>query len=105
MATDAGFANIVYSAAGTGVSHQAAVSLGANSAYYWRVTAQNVCGAGTSTTFSFTTRSATMVCNSSVVDFEDGIPAGTAFADIPDDWECPDCGVSKADFEVMEAAA
>ena len=36
---------------------------------------------------------------------EDGIPAGTAFADIPDDWECPDCGVSKEDFEVMEEAA
>jgi len=36
---------------------------------------------------------------------EDGIPAGTAFADIPDDWACPDCGVSKADFEVMEVAA
>jgi len=36
---------------------------------------------------------------------EDGIPAGTAFADIPDDWACPDCGVSKEDFEVMEEAA
>ncbi len=35
----------------------------------------------------------------------DGIPAGTAFADIADDWECPDCGVAKADFEVMEEAA
>lgn len=30
---------------------------------------------------------------------EDGIPAGTAFEDIPDDWSCPDCGVSKEDFE------
>jgi rubredoxin len=36
---------------------------------------------------------------------EDGIAPGTAFADIPDDWECPDCGVSKEDFEpLMEAA-
>ena len=33
---------------------------------------------------------------------EDGIPAGTAFEDIPDDWCCPDCGVSKSDFEVQE---
>lgn len=33
---------------------------------------------------------------------EDGIAAGTAFEDIPDDWACPDCGVTKADFEVME---
>lgn len=32
---------------------------------------------------------------------EDGIPAGTAFEDIPDDWSCPDCGVSKADFEPL----
>lgn len=36
---------------------------------------------------------------------EDGIAPGTAFDDIPDDWECPDCGVSKADFEKMEEAA
>jgi rubredoxin len=33
---------------------------------------------------------------------EDGIAAGTKFADIPDSWACPDCGVSKADFEVIE---
>ena len=26
----------------------------------------------------------------------------TAFKDIPDDWECPDCGVSKEDFEPYE---
>jgi rubredoxin len=36
---------------------------------------------------------------------EDGIAPGTAFADIPDDWCCPDCGVSKADFEPIMAAA
>ena len=37
---------------------------------------------------------------------KDGIPAGTAFADIPDNWCCPDCGVSKEDFEpLMEKAA
>lgn len=37
---------------------------------------------------------------------EDGIAPGTAFADIPDDWSCPDCGVSKEDFEpLMEEAA
>lgn len=29
---------------------------------------------------------------------EDGIAPGTAFADIPDDWACPDCGASKEDF-------
>ncbi|MBC7907459.1 MAG: rubredoxin [Rhodospirillaceae bacterium] len=33
---------------------------------------------------------------------EDGIAAGTAFEDIPETWSCPDCGVSKADFEPVE---
>ncbi len=26
---------------------------------------------------------------------------GTAWADIPDEWECPDCGVGKAEFEML----
>jgi rubredoxin len=34
---------------------------------------------------------------------EHGIAAGTAFADIPDDWYCPECGVTKADFEPMQS--
>ncbi|MCC8237407.1 rubredoxin [Pinisolibacter sp. MA2-2] len=25
-------------------------------------------------------------------DPEHGVPPGTAFADIPDDWVCPNCG-------------
>jgi len=33
---------------------------------------------------------------------DDGIPAGTRWADIPDDWECPDCGISKEDFDLFE---
>jgi len=33
---------------------------------------------------------------------DDGIPAGTRWADIPDDWECPDCGISKFDFDLLE---
>ncbi|MCG6117072.1 MAG: rubredoxin [Aquimonas sp.] len=33
---------------------------------------------------------------------EDGIPAGTAWEDIPETWLCPDCGVTKADFEMVE---
>ena len=31
-------------------------------------------------------------------DPDSGIPPGTPFEDIPDDWCCPVCGVSKADF-------
>ncbi len=32
----------------------------------------------------------------------DGIPAGTAFEDIPEVWLCPLCGVTKSDFEVVD---
>jgi len=34
-------------------------------------------------------------------DPENGIPAGTAFEDIPDSWSCPDCGVSKDQFTAL----
>ncbi len=33
---------------------------------------------------------------------DDGIPAGTRWEDIPEDWECPDCGISKSDFDLLE---
>ena len=33
---------------------------------------------------------------------EDGIAPGTKWEDVPDDWVCPDCGVGKADFELIE---
>jgi len=33
---------------------------------------------------------------------DDGIAAGTAWEDVPEDWECPDCGVGKEDFEMVE---
>ena len=29
----------------------------------------------------------------------EGIAPGTKFEDIPEDWLCPDCGMTKADFE------
>lgn len=32
-------------------------------------------------------------------DPENGIPAGTPFEDLPDDWTCPLCGVYKDEFE------
>ena len=32
---------------------------------------------------------------------QDGIAAGTRWEDVPDTWACPDCGVSKADFEMV----
>ncbi|MCX6400033.1 MAG: rubredoxin [Propionibacteriales bacterium] len=33
---------------------------------------------------------------------EDGFPPGTRWEDIPEDWECPDCGEAKADFDMVE---
>ncbi len=35
-------------------------------------------------------------------DPDGGIAPGTAFEDIPDDWVCPTCGVSKSDFVKMD---
>ena len=32
---------------------------------------------------------------------EEGIVAGTRWADVPDTWVCPDCAVTKDDFELM----
>ena len=33
---------------------------------------------------------------------EEGIAPGTSWDDVPDDWECPECGVSKYDFEMVQ---
>jgi rubredoxin len=33
---------------------------------------------------------------------DEGIPAGTLWADVPADWTCPECGVGKFDFELIE---
>ena len=36
--------------------------------------------------------------DTAVGDPDNGIPAGTAFKDLPDDWECPICGAPKDSF-------
>ncbi len=35
---------------------------------------------------------------------DDGIAPGTRWEDVPEDWLCPDCGVGKEDFELIEEA-
>lgn len=35
-------------------------------------------------------------------DPDGGVLPGTDFEDIPDDWSCPVCGVTKENFEVQE---
>lgn len=33
---------------------------------------------------------------------DEGIAAGTSWDDVPDSWQCPECGVGKTDFEMVE---
>jgi len=35
-------------------------------------------------------------------DPDSGIAPGTAFADIPDDWMCPECGAGKGDYDLID---
>lgn len=35
-------------------------------------------------------------------DADEGLAPGTRWADIPEDWICPQCGSSKIDFEMVE---
>jgi rubredoxin len=32
----------------------------------------------------------------------EGLPAGTRWQDVPEDWICPDCSSGKEDFEMIE---
>lgn len=50
----------------------------------------------------FICRACGYIYDEALGDPEDGLPAGTRFEDIPDDWTCPLCGVSKQDFEPYE---
>ncbi|MGP1571528.1 MAG: FAD-dependent oxidoreductase [Moraxella sp.] len=50
----------------------------------------------------FICRACGYIYNEETGDPEDGIPAGTRFDDIADDWVCPLCGVKKSDFEPYE---
>lgn len=33
---------------------------------------------------------------------DEGIEPGTRWGDIPDHWQCPDCGATKVDFSMVE---
>ena len=33
---------------------------------------------------------------------EEGIAPGTRWEDLPENWCCPECGVGKSDFEMIE---
>jgi rubredoxin len=36
-------------------------------------------------------------------DADHGIAPGTRWEDVPDDWECPECGAKKSEFEMVPA--
>ncbi len=42
------------------------------------------------------------IYDESAGDPDNGIQPGTLWADVPNTWSCPDCGVSKEDFEMVE---
>ena len=42
------------------------------------------------------------VYDESIGDPEHGIVAGTRWEDVPEKWECPECGVTKTDFDMVE---
>lgn len=47
-----------------------------------------------------------MTCNweydEAAGDPEHGIPPGTAWEDVPEDWVCPNCGMSKEFYVLVE---
>ena len=47
-------------------------------------------------------RACGLIYDESKGDPDSGLAPGTRFADIPDDWFCPLCGVTKQDFELFE---
>jgi len=46
-----------------------------------------------------------LIYDEALGDPDGGLPPGTRFEDIPDDWECPLCGVGKSDFELYDPPA
>jgi rubredoxin len=38
------------------------------------------------------------VYDPAIGDAGSGVKPGTTFAELPDDWVCPDCGVGKSEF-------
>jgi len=77
IATDSGFTNVIYNATDTETVHQVGIGLDALVTYFWRVTPNNTCGEGiSSSTFSFTTRDIPPVL---LVDDDDNGPDTQSF--------------------------
>ena len=37
----------------------------------------------------------------SIGDPDSGVPPGTRWEDVPDDWFCPECGACKSEFDMV----
>jgi rubredoxin-NAD+ reductase len=53
----------------------------------------------------FLCRACGLIYDEELGDEDSGLAPGTRFDDIPDDWECPLCGVTKSDFELIEVVS
>lgn len=42
------------------------------------------------------------VYDPAIGDEDNGIAAGTAFEDLPEDWVCPECGAEQDQFEAID---
>jgi hypothetical protein len=74
IATDAAFDNIILAQTVTTTSFQPTAALPTDTQIFWRVTAANTCGNGTSSVFAFTTQPGPGQCSS-------GTPTQTLFTD------------------------
>lgn len=81
VATDAAFSNIVDSATVQETSYSSSVLLAPETQHFWRVSATNSCGTGSSSpVFSFV--SAAVICNTTVVSIPDNASAGVDSASV-----------------------
>lgn len=62
----------------------------------------NLAAMSTATTQLWICESCGFIYDPAEGDPDGGIPPGTAFEDIPEDWFCPVCGARKTDFEPYE---
>lgn len=94
IATDMAFTNIVETATVMGTSYMSG-GLAGNTTYYWRVSADNVCGSAVSSTWSFTT--VDLQCSTPGVDIPDDDPNG-----VTDEFMIGDTGtINDLDVSVM----
>jgi rubredoxin len=43
------------------------------------------------------------IYDEAVGDSDSGLAPGTRWADVPEDWACPECGATKENFELVAA--